>query len=63
MAMDGKRPPILTKITICQHILPKLQNIKFQENPSSGVSRFMQTDGWKDDRQTDRQDEANSRFT
>jgi hypothetical protein len=35
MAMDGKCPPILTKISIRQKILLKLQNIKFQENPPS----------------------------
>lgn len=60
--MDGKCLPILTKIIIYQQILLKLQNIKFQENPSSWSISFHAK--WRmGGRQTNSQDEANSRFT
>jgi len=42
----------------------KLQSIQFKKKiHPAGLSRSMQTDGWKGGRQTNIQDEANSRFT
>ena len=47
---------ILIELGFSRHILEKYSNIKFHENPSSGSLVFPRE-------QTDRHDEANSRFS
>jgi len=54
MATDGKCPPILTKITICQQILLNCKILNLKKTHPAGVSRSMQTDGWKGGRQTNK---------
>jgi hypothetical protein len=52
--------PILMKHEFSEQILEKYSNIKFHENPSSRNRVVL---GGQTDRQTNRHDEVNSRFT